>query len=115
MDATRQDTVYAKQTSEGEVTLELEPRWQDSMLVVHVTANTHSVNLSDIDLGELTRLIIAETRVAPDEAGPLSGHHATGRLVFRLVARPQSFAIEIRDVPDVPLRRLTWRAGEATP
>ncbi|NIM50942.1 MAG: hypothetical protein GTN78_24405 [Gemmatimonadales bacterium] len=108
-----QDTAYATQISEGEVTLELEPRWEDSVLVVEVRANTHSVDLSGINLREVARLVVDDTSVTPVEAGSLSGHHATAKLVFHLAERPTSFAIEIRDVPDVPLRLLKWPAGDA--
>ena len=38
-----QDTMYVKQTSEGEVTLEVWHKWQDG--VVEVKANAHSVDL----------------------------------------------------------------------
>jgi hypothetical protein len=110
-----QDTAYVKQASEGEVTLELSPRWQDSVLVVEIRANTHSVDLSSVDLGEQTRLIVDGTEVNPVEAGSLSGHHAQATVVFRLEKRPSSFTIEVRDIPDVPLRVLTWPAGETTP
>ncbi len=113
--ATRQDTVYAKQTSKGEVTLDLEPRWQDSVLVVEVTADTHSVDLTGIDLGESTRLIVADSSITPVEAGSLSGHHGSAELWFRIAERPDRFAIEIREVPDVPVRLLKWPAEEPNP
>ena len=108
-----QDTTYAKQTSEGEVTLELSPEWRDSVLVVAVSASTHSVELSQVNLGEQFRLIVDDTEVLPAEAGSLGGHHGEATVVFRLEQRPSRFAIEIRDVPDVPLRVLSWPGGDA--
>ncbi len=110
-----QDTAYVKQTSEGEVTLELSPQWQDSVLVVEIRANTHVVDLSSVNLGEQIRLIVDGTEVSPVDAGSLSGHHAQATVVFRLEKRPSNFTIEVRDIPDVPLRVLTWPAGETTP
>lgn len=110
-----QDSGYAVQTSRGEVSLELRPVWKDSVLEVHVQANTHSVELSAIDLGTATRLFVDETEVRPSVAGALSGHHGTATVVFRLERRPARFTIELRDVPDVPLRKLTWPPGGATP
>ena len=103
-----QDTGFAKQASVGQVTLELEPRWQDGAFVLDIRANTHSVDLGGIKLEEAVRLIIGETSIAPTEAGSLSGHHASASLVFPLAKRPTSFTIEIRGVPDVPVRTLRW-------
>lgn len=108
-----QDTAYTRQISRGEVTLELLPRWEDSVLVVAVTANTHSVDLSRLRLGEQSRLIIGDAEVIPAETGSLAGHHAKTTLIFRLEERPDRFTIEIRDVPDVPVRKLTWPEGDA--
>jgi hypothetical protein len=108
-----QDTTYAKQRSEGEVTLEIWPQWQGSQLIVEVKANTHSVDLSKVDLETQVRLIVGDSEYTPTQTGSLTGHHAGATLVFQLVDRPSSFTIEIRDVPDVPLRVLTWPIGQA--
>ncbi len=103
-----QDTAYAKQTSEGEVTLEVWPQWQDGVLVVEVRANTHTVDLSGVKLEDQIRLTVDDTEIIPPQAGSLGGHHAVARVVFPLEKRPEFFTIRIRDVPDVPLRVLTW-------
>jgi hypothetical protein len=103
-----QDTTFASQKSEGEVTLELEPRWRDGEFVIEVEATTHSVDLGAVNLLEQTRLFIGERELTPTEAGSLTGHHATATILFTLEARPTTFTIEIRDVPDQPVRRLTW-------
>lgn len=104
----RQDTAYSSQTSRGTVTLEVRPAWKDGGLEVHISANTHSVDLSTLDLKDLARLVVGDTALSPESAGALSGHHAETKLLFPLEERPESFAIEIRDVPDVPLRVLKW-------
>lgn len=103
-----QHTGYAMQTSTGLVTLELWPQWRDSVLVVRVRATTHTIELGTVNLSEQARLVVAGTEIAPFSAGQLSGHHAVAEVVFRLDRRPSSFAITIRDVPDVPERVLTW-------
>lgn len=105
-----QDTAYVKQTSAGEVTLDVRPQWRDGVLVVEISANTHSVDLTAVNLRDQVRLIVDETEVIPVEAGSLSGHHARATVQFRLEKRPERFAIRIRDVPDVPLRVLHWPA-----
>jgi hypothetical protein len=106
-----QDSTYSAQTSEGEVTFDVQPRWEDGTLFVDIEANTHSVPLESLDLTAQVRLVIGADSFAPDEAGELSGHHGTTTLEFRMESRPAEFSIEIRDVPDAPLRTLTWPAG----
>jgi len=106
-----QDSTYPAQTSEGEVTFEVQPRWEDGALFVEVTGDTHSIPLESLDLTAQVRLIIGADSFAPDEAGELSGHHGSTTIEFRMESRPAEFSIEIRDVPDVPLRTLTWPAG----
>lgn len=103
-----QDTTFATQTSEGEVTMNLQPRWRDGEFVIEVEANTHSVDLSAVNLLKQTRLFIGDRELTPSEAGSLTGHHATTTILFTLEERPTTFTIEIRDVPDLPVRRLTW-------
>lgn len=102
---------YPPQVSKGRVTLEVAPRWEDSVLVVGVSANTHSVALAELKLGELVRVVIDETEIAPVRAGTLSGHHSSADVVFRLASRPDTFSVTVRDVPDVPLRVLSWPPG----
>ncbi len=112
------DTTYATQESSGEVTLALTPSWRDGTLLIALTANTHSVDLSQINLGTQVRLLIGDTALAPTETGSLDGHHTTARLVFPLAERPDVFTIEINDVPDVAQRTLTWpreAAGQPEP
>lgn len=103
-----QDSGFVKQASSGRVTLELWPQWRDTVLVVQVRANTHAVDLGTVNLTEQVRLVVAGTEITPVSAGQLSGHHAVAEVVFRLSARPSGFALTIRDVPDVPVRVVTW-------
>ena len=107
------DSAYAMQTSEGAVTLEVQPRWEDGTLFVDLEADTHSVPLDSLDLAAQVRLIIGSDALAPDQAGALSGHHGSATLEFRLESRPGEFTIEIRDVPDVSPRTLAWPAGDS--
>lgn len=109
------DSGYVNQTSKGRVTLELWPQWRDTLLVVQIRANTHAVELGTVNLSEQVRLVVDGTEIAPVSAGRLSGHHAVAEVVFRLDERPGSFAITIRDVPDVPVRTLTWPPAPAEP
>lgn len=105
-------TAYKAQTSAGQVSLEARPEWRGGRLVVSLSANTHSVNLSTVDLAQSVRLVIGDQEFAPAEAGSLSGHHARATLVFQISAQPEAFQLRIRDVPDVEERVLEWPIGE---
>jgi hypothetical protein len=108
-----QDSGYAVQTSEGAITLAVQPRWAEGKLILEIEANTHTVPLNSLDLAAQLRLIIAGDSIAPDAAGELSGHHGSTTVEFRLESRPAEFTLEVRDVPDVPLRSFTWPAKES--
>lgn len=100
--------VYAPQESAGEVTLSLAPRWSDGKLVVLLAANTHSVDLAQIDLGQALRLVVNGETIAPSAADSLKGHHARARVVFPVPREPSQFTLEIRGVPDVETRTVQW-------
>lgn len=102
------DTTYASQSSPGQVALDVQPRWEAGAFIVDLRANTHSVDLSGVDLAASMRVVIGDTAIAPVEAGSLNGHHARASVTFDLPVRPIVFAIEIRNVPDVEVRRLEW-------
>lgn len=106
------DRTWPSRTSPGEVTLEATPTWSGTALVITLVANTHSVDLGSVDLTRSARLFVGDTEHAPADAGSLEGHHARARLVFELPEPPASFRLEIRDVPDVPLRVLAWPAAD---
>lgn len=99
---------YQAQVSTGQVALEARPEWRDGRMAVALSANTHSVDLSTVDLAESVRLLVGATEYAPVEAGSLSGHHARTELVFEVPERPAAFALRIRGVPDVDERLLEW-------
>lgn len=100
---------YITRTSPGEVTIEVRPFWDGATLGFEIAANTHSVEVEGIALDETLRLIVGDRTLEPIEAGRLRGHHARGEVRFGVTARPERFALEIRGVPDVPVRRLEWR------
>jgi hypothetical protein len=106
-----QDVGYARQSSPGRVTLDVQPVWRDAGLVVEIAANTHSVDLSGIDLAKAVRLRVDGKEVDATSATTLRGHHARGSVTFALAEAPQAFQITIRGVPDQPERVLRWPAG----
>ncbi|MGK7311413.1 MAG: hypothetical protein ACN0LA_04180 [Candidatus Longimicrobiales bacterium M2_2A_002] len=101
-------TTYEARTSQGQVNLEAQPEWRDGRMVVSLSANTHSVDLSTLDLTESVRLLVGGMEYSPIEAGSLSGHHARATLAFAVAVRPDTFKLRIRNVPDVPERLLEW-------
>ncbi len=103
---------YERQTSPGEVTLEVQPAWDRESLAFDIVANTHSADLSKIRLARQLTLSVGGRSLEPDSAGELRGHHARTRVTFRLPDRPESFTLVVRDVPDVPRRRLVWGLDE---
>lgn len=101
-------TTYEARTSEGQVSIEVQPEWRDGRMVVSLSANTHSVDLSALDLTESVRLLAGGMEYSPVGSGALSGHHAKATLTFALAVRPDTFKLRIRNVPDVPERMLEW-------
>lgn len=100
------DTTYAKKTSRGVVTLWLHPRWRNGALQVEVVVFSHSVHVTGAQLAEGMRLVVNGVESAPAEVGPW--HLDAITLVFRPRKRPGHFQIKIRNVPDIPVRVLTW-------
>ncbi len=105
---TETTTTYEVRTSPGQVSLEAQPEWRDGRLVVSLSANTHSVDLSTIELRESVRLVVGDLEYAPGESASLAGHHARAVLTFKVPWQPDAFTLRIRGVPDVPERVLQW-------
>src|SRR5680860_1243551 len=75
---------YEAQSSAGLVTLEARPEWRDGSMLVSLSANTHSVDLSTLDLTESVRVLVGGMEYTPVVAGSLSGHHAKATLTCLL-------------------------------
>jgi hypothetical protein len=68
------------------------------------------VELGGVDLLKSTRLVLGADKLAPVSAGSFKGHHPSMTVRFEIRNRPERFELEIRDVPDVPVRVLRWPA-----
>ncbi|HEX9579643.1 MAG TPA: hypothetical protein VF970_00925 [Gemmatimonadales bacterium] len=110
-----QEPGYASQVSPGQVSLTLEPEWQDTALVVVVRAEAQSGDLKNIDLRSQIMLMADRQTYQPSSAGRLTGRRAIAWVAFRLPKKPEIFALSIRDVPDVSTRILRWPAPVLTP
>ncbi|RMF54614.1 hypothetical protein D6745_04710 [Candidatus Woesearchaeota archaeon] len=97
-------------TEPGSVSVELQPQYiKDSRLVVNARLNTHSVDLSQFDLKQVTTLEYNGKTVNPIEAPQLSGHHSRGNIIFEVGEEPESFRIIIKGIPNVEERIFEWR------
>ena len=103
------ETLASGTTSPGDVLLELTPRrLEGGQLDVEVQANTHSVDLAQFDLTELSTLKSQGKSFKPLAASSLSGHHSTGQLSFPVEGDLQGFRIVIRGVPLAETRVYEW-------
>ncbi|MEK6858246.1 MAG: hypothetical protein AABX39_06690 [Nanoarchaeota archaeon] len=97
-------------TDEGEVSIALKPNKVDEgKLTVSISANTHSVDLTPFDLKELTTLEFEGKQIKPSSAPKLSGHHASGELVFEVGKELTAFTIKIKGIPKVAERVFEWK------
>ena len=96
-------------TGQGDVAIELRPhKIAEGKLEVDITANTHSVDLSQFDLKKIMTLEFEETFMNPVTAPALSGHHSSGTIVFEVGKEVTSFTIRIDGIPDVEERLYQW-------
>lgn len=97
-------------TASGDVSIELAPHEvENDKLEVDIWVNTHSVDLSQSDLKQITSLEYNGKSVAPVSAPSLSGHHVSGTLVFNVDDEIKSFTIKIKGIPKVEERVFEWR------
>lgn len=101
-------TVSIGSTGQGDVSIDLTPDYANGKLVVKISANTHSVDLSQFDLKKMTTLKYGGKTVSPSSAPSLSGHHASGILIFDLEEKMDSFTIKIEGIPLIEERIFTW-------
>lgn len=97
-------------TDAGDVALELVPLdVRSNQLIIQVRANTHSVDLSQFDLGKSTILTYGYNSYAPSQASSLQGHHASGMLVFPIAQEDvESFKVIVKGIPLQQERVYYW-------
>jgi len=104
-----QNGQWQTQKSESSVSIDLTPKNFDGKnLVIAINVNTHTVELSQFDLKELTLLETEGKTFSPITAPQLTGHHSSGELTFGLDKKPKEFTVVIKNIPDVPLRIFSW-------
>ncbi len=101
-------TISSGDTSEGNVAIDLTPRFSNNKLIVDIAANTHSVDLSQFDLLKIMALEYNGKTISPTSAPKLSGHHASGEIVFDVKEKLTSFKIMITGIPLQNKRIYNW-------
>lgn len=101
-------TIATGTTESGDVEIALTPQWREGKLYINMAVNTHSVDLSQFDLRQITTLNYNNKQIKPTQAPSLSGHHSNGMLVFDMTEQPQKFTIGISGIPAMPERVFQW-------
>lgn len=95
--------------SSGSVNVGLLPEsYGKGVLSVGYSFDTHSVELSAINLQAQVTLYMDGKEVKPSNSPSLSGHHAEGVLEFRVDEVVFPLRIVVLDVPDVAVREFVW-------
>ena len=103
------ETISSGTTETGDVLIELRPHaFDNGKLNVDFSANTHSVDLSQFDLMQITTLEYDGNVLKPTSALTLAGHHNSGTLVFDTGKELNSFKIVIKSIPDIEERIFEW-------
>ncbi len=93
---------------DGDVEIVLTPSMEGSRLTVRIDMNTHSVNLADFDLAEITTLEYRGKTIKPVKAKKPSGHHSYGMIIFDVEEKLSSFQIKIKGIPKIQERVYGW-------
>jgi hypothetical protein len=102
-------TKFTGSLEPGDVRIDLTPlELNDKILKIEISANTHSVDLSQFNLKEITTLEYNGKSINPSSELKLSGHHSRGILVFNLDEKPDNFVIKIKGIPKTKERIFTW-------
>lgn len=85
----------------------------ESVVLLHVKLNTHSVDVSKYDLAELATLDAGAGPQQPLGWTSISddSHHVEGVLAFARPASSATAALVVRDVAGIDERRLVWTAA----
>jgi len=102
------NSISSGDTQPGSVSIELTPLGvKDGKFQVRIAASTHSVELSQFDLKEITVLEYDGKVVKPISAPGFAGHHSSGVIEFD-VGSISKFTIKIKGIPNVEERVFSW-------
>jgi len=96
-------------TSSGEVLVELTPHnAKDGKLKIDIEVNTHSVDLTEFDLMQITTLEFDGQTIKPISVPSLNGHHSSGTITFETGKELNSFKVIIKGIPKIGQRLFEW-------
>ena len=96
-------------TDNGDISVELTPKGVVAgVLTVKASINTHSVDMSGLDLKKITTLEYDGKSISPTSAPPLNGHHINGDITFNVNGDIKAFTISIKGIPKVQERVFEW-------
>jgi len=99
------ETIMTGTTGNGDVSVEITPLGiEGNQLKLEISANTHSVDLSQFNLKEISFLEYNGKSVNPVSAPSLKGHHASGTLVFDVDSSINDFKLTIKGIPKIEER-----------
>ena len=93
----------------GDVLIEMTPVGiKNGKFEVQVVANTHSEDLSQFDLMQITTLTYENKNIKPLSAPALNGHHSSGTIIFDIKQEINNFKITINNIPNMEKRVFEW-------
>ncbi len=105
------ETKITGTTETGDVSIALTPqRIAGNILAVAMKVDTHSVDLSPFDLTRTTILTAAGKTYRPIGTPKLTGHHASGTLLFKIKKIPEQMTIKIQGIPMQQQRVYQWNS-----
>ena len=103
-------TVSIGSTDSGDILMDLTPKGiENGKFAVDISVNTHSIDLSQFDLMQITTLEYEGKAIKVAAAPKLSGHHSSGTLVFDTGKDIKNFKITIKGIPAVDERVFEWQ------
>jgi len=106
------ESIDSGSTDSGDVSIELMPyEIKNGLLKIKISVNTHSVNLNQFDLKQITSLEYEGKTAKPISAPSLGSHHNNGELIFDIENEKELdlFTIKIGGIPMVMDRIFTWK------
>ena len=99
----------ANSPAPGEVTVDVTLLSQENgQAAFSIALNTHSVDLSQFNLEELMTLEYGEKVFKPLSAPAVSGHHASGTVLFEKKEKTNNFLVRVRGIPPEPDREFQF-------
>ena len=93
----------------GDVLIEMTPVGiKNGKFEVQIVVNTHSEDLSQFDLMQITTLTYENKNIKPLSAPALNGHHSSGTIIFDIKQEINNFKITINNIPNMEKRVFEW-------